>query len=170
MIRSLLVFTFFFTFPLLAHSQDTTLIIRQANILARATFKGDAKTITIYTYPALVELTGGKEKFQQLITDRMAKLKYQGINKFDGIIGSPGKFLTAGNEIHCLLPEDIFLTTMAGRYKSKSYLLGISKDGGINWTFLDVGNMSPAILHQLLPNFNNDIVIPPPAKPEFLAN
>ncbi|AMR33779.1 hypothetical protein A0256_21240 [Mucilaginibacter sp. PAMC 26640] len=168
--RFLCLIYFVFALSFTANCQDTAIIKRQANLMAQATFKGDYKTTIAFTYPALITLSGGKEQLQRLITDRMAKLKYQGITGFSGGIASPGKFYTAGNEIHCLVPEDIYIRTAAGRYKSRSYLLGISADNGQNWTFIDVGNMPPEVLHRLLPNFNKDLIIPPSAKPEFLAN
>ncbi|TFF30429.1 hypothetical protein [Mucilaginibacter psychrotolerans] len=152
------------------HAQDTAVVKHQANLIAQATFKGDYETVIAYTHFRLVAMSGGKEKLRQLITERMKELKDQGITGFSGTIGTPGKFYLAGNELHCLLPEDIILTTSVGRYLSRSYLLGVSSDKGKNWTFLDVGSMSADILHQLLPNFNDDLKIPPPVKPEFLPN
>jgi hypothetical protein len=160
-----------FLLPSLAlHAQDTTVIKRQATLMAQATFKGDHKTIIAYTYPKLVELSGGPEQMQKLITERVDALKKQGILSFEGTIGSPGKFYEAGTETHCLLPEEIIIKTSYGRFLSRSYMLGVSNDKGKNWTFLDVGNMPPDVLHRLLPNLSAEIIIPPPAKPEFLGN
>jgi hypothetical protein len=152
------------------HAQDTAIVKHQANLIAEATFKEDYQTVIAYTHSSLIAVSGGKDKLHQLIVERMQELKNQGIIGFSGTIGSPGKFYRAGNELHCLLPEDIILTTSVGRYLSRSYLLGVSSDNGKNWTFLDVGSMPTDILHQLLPNFNDELKIPPPVKPEFLPN
>lgn len=152
------------------HAQDTAIVKHQANLMAEATFKEDYQTVIAYTHPSLIAISGGKDKLHQLIVERMQELKSQGITSINGSIGSPGKFYRSGNELFCLLPEDIIITASAGRYHSKSYLLGVSNDNGKNWTFLDVGSMPVNTLHRLLPNFNNDLKIPPPVKPEFLPN
>lgn len=156
--------------PFTLHAQDTIIIKRQANMIAAATFKGDFKTVIDYTYPALIELSGGRDQMQKLITDRIKDLKSQGIISFEGSVGSPGHIYKAGDELHCLLPEEIIFRTNAGRYLARSYMLGISKNNGKSWTFMDVGSMPADVLHRLLPNFNDDLKIPPPLKPEFLPN
>ncbi|MBD1367080.1 hypothetical protein IDJ77_24935 [Mucilaginibacter sp. ZT4R22] len=161
---------FLFFLPLSLHAQDTATVKRQAGLFAHATFKGDVAVIIAGTYPKLIELSGGKEQMQQLITERMEELKKQGITSFEGTVGTPGKIYKSGTQLHCLIPEQIILKTAAGRYLARSYLLGVSDDNGESWTFLDVGNMPADVLRRLLPNFNEELKIPAPVKPEFLAN
>jgi hypothetical protein len=161
---------FLLIIPFAARAQDTTVVKRQAALFAHATFRGDVKVIIAGTYPKLIELSGGKEQMAQLITERMDELKKQGITGFEGSVGKPGKIYKAGDELLCLLPENIIMTTSVGRYRSRSYLLAVSDNNGESWTFLDVGKMPADILHRLLPNFNNELKIPPPVKAEFLAN
>lgn len=160
----------FIILPLAAAAQDTTVVKRQAALFAHATFQVDVEHIIAGTYPGLIELSGGKEQMAQLITERMDELKKKGITGFEGRVGKPGKIYKAGAELHCLLPEEVIFRTSAGRYLSRSYLLGISNNNGESWTFMDVGNMPADILHRLLPNFNEELKIPPPAKTEFLAD
>jgi hypothetical protein len=161
---------FLLVLPFSLHAQDTATVKRQAALFAHATFKGDVAIIIAGTYPKLIELSGGKEQMQQLITERMEELKKQGITSFEGTVGTPGKIYKAGMQLHCLIPEQIILKTAAGRYLARSYLLAVSEDKGESWTFLDVGNMPADILRRLLPNFNEELKIPAPVKPEFLAN
>jgi hypothetical protein len=160
----------FLLLPFTTHAQDTVTIKRQATIIVHATCKGDYKTVIDYTYPALVQQSGGRAAMQKLITEQIKQLKDQGIISFDGSIGSPGRFYKAGAEIHCLLPENIIIRTSAGRYLARSYLLGISNNNGKSWAFLDVGNMPKEVLYRLLPDFNDDLKIPAAVKPEFLPN
>ena len=155
-------------FQLLA--QDTTVFKKQAARFASATFNGDHKTVIDLTYPALIELSGGREMMQKLITDKIESIRKRGITKFDGAVGSPGKFYKAGTQIHCLIPEYIVFKMPKGHYAGESYLLGVSDDKGKNWKFLDVGSMPLAILHKLLPNFNNELVIPQSGKPVYFAD
>jgi hypothetical protein len=156
--------------PLQLLAQDTTAFKKQAARFAAATFNGDHKTVIDLTYPALIELSGGREMMQKLITDKIESIRKRGITKFDGSVGSPGKFYKAGNQIHCLIPEYIIFKMPKGHYTGQSYLLGVSDDKGKHWKFLDVGNMPPTILHKLLPNFNNSLVIPESGKPVYFAD
>ena len=104
---------------------------------------------------------------QKLIGDKIESLRKRGILKFDGSVGSPGKFYKAGNEIHVLIPETIVLKIKTGHFTGRSYLLGITNDTGKTWTFLDVGNMPADVLHRLLPNYNSNLVIPPAEIPVY---
>ncbi|OOQ59345.1 hypothetical protein [Mucilaginibacter pedocola] len=156
--------------PFFLKAQDTTVVKRQAGLFAHATFQGDVEHIIAGTYPALIELSGGKAQLAQLITERMDALKKQGITSFEGTVGKPGKIYKNAGQWYCLLPEEIILRTSIGRYRSKSYLLGVSETKGESWTFLDVGNMPRDVLHRLVPNLNPELVIPPPVRTEFLPD
>ncbi|QHS56216.1 hypothetical protein GWR56_11970 [Mucilaginibacter sp. 14171R-50] len=159
-----------FIIPFAGVAQDTALLKRQADRLAKATFKGDYKTVIDLTYPKLVELSGGRETMQKLMIERIDGLKKQGVMQFNGSVGSPGPFYNAGTQIHCLLPETITLQMFNGHYVTQSYLLAISDDKGKSWTFIDVGNMPGEVLHKLLPDYNDELVIPSSGKPMFFAD
>ncbi|WP_183558081.1 hypothetical protein [Mucilaginibacter sp. SP1R1] len=147
--------------PITLYAQDTTVVRNQANVLAQAMIKGDYETVINNTYPKAVQMGGGTEKMLKLIYLGIGQLKSAGIS-FEAIsIGEPGKFYNAGDEIHCLVPENITLKTPKGRILSHSNLLAISNDGGKNWTFLDLNNSNTIRIKQLLPNFNPELKIPP---------
>jgi hypothetical protein len=175
LVCSLLMKFYFFTFILLTFAltlpaQDTTVLKQQARRFAEASFKNDHQTVIELTYPALIELSGGPVMLQKLITDKIEALRKRGVKKFSGEVGSPGKFFKAGTQIHCLIPESIVLKVTGGHYTSRSYLLAVSNDKGKSWTFLDVGNMPADILHRLLPDYNNNLVIPSPSQPVYFAD
>jgi hypothetical protein len=168
--KNLITVSFLFLLSFTTCAQDTVFLKKQAKRLAAATFNGDHQTVIALTYPELIKLSGGKEQMQKLITEKIESLKKQGVMKFDGSIGSPGPFYKAGDQIHCLLPETLVLKTFSGRYVGRSYLLAVTNDKGKSWTFLDVGNMPADVLHRLLPNYNESLVIPASGKPMFFAD
>ncbi|WP_374949494.1 hypothetical protein [Mucilaginibacter sp.] len=151
-------------------AQDTIAIKKQAARFAAATFNGDHKTVIDLTYPALIELSGGREMMQKLITDKIETIRKRGIVKFEGTVGLPGPVYKAGTQLHCLIPEYIIFRMPKGHYYAESYLLGVSDDNGKKWKFLDVGSMPQTILHKLLPNYNDALVIPQSAKPVYFAD
>ena len=160
----------FLMLPVCAFAQDTGTLKKQADRFAKASFNGDYKTVIDLTYPQMVAYSGGRDTLQKLITDRIAALRTQGVMTFDGSIGSPGPFLKAGSQIHCLVPETLILKIFNGRYVTSTYLLAISNDNGSNWTFMDVGKMPPDILLKIVPNYNTDLRIPLAGKPLFFAD
>lgn len=156
--------------PFSAIAQDALILKKQAKRFAEATFSSDHKTVIDLTYPRLIQLSGGRDTLQKLITERIESLKKQGIIKFDGSVGSPGPFYKAGKQIHCLIPETIILHMFNGRYVNRSYLLAISDNAGKSWTFMDVGKMPSEVLHKLLPNYNEELIIPASGQPMFFAD
>jgi hypothetical protein len=157
----------FIAIPYTTFAQDTTALKKLATRFANATFNSNHKLVVDLTYPKLVELSGGRDSMQKLIIERITALQKQGVMKFEGSVDSPGPFIQAGDQIHCLIPETLFLNVLSGRYVTRSYLLDISNDKGKTWTFMDVGKMPADVLHKLLPNYNNELVIPASGKPMF---
>jgi hypothetical protein len=154
--------------PASLFAQDTTILKRQANIVAKALLNSDFKTVIVHTYPKAVELAGGKEKLLQIMSNGINQMKAQGFAFEKVSIGSPGKFYKAGTEIHCLVPETLIMKTSKGRMSAKSNLLAISNDGGKNWSFLDLNKGTISSVKNLFPNFNNNLIIPKPAQPVML--
>ena len=148
--------------PLQLFAQDTTVLKRQANILAKAVVKGDYETLINHMYPKAVQSMGGKKFMIDQAKKGFQQLKAQGISFESATVGSPGKFYKAGTEIHCLVPETIMVKTPNGRISAKSNLLAISGDKGKTWTFLDLNSKTISTLPKMFPNFNNNLKIPQP--------
>ncbi|MEO3404679.1 hypothetical protein AAFN85_12305 [Mucilaginibacter sp. CAU 1740] len=146
--------------PLMLHAQNPAVVKQQANAMAQSMIKGDYKTIVNYTYPKAVQLAGGKEKMINLIATGVQQMKNASITFESVTVGDPGKFYKAGNEIHCLLPENLIMSSPKGRLAMHSHLLAVSSDGGKNWSFLDMNNSSTDKVRQLIPNFNPELKIP----------
>jgi len=151
--------------PLNLLAQDTTVVKQQAEMLEQAVINGNYQLVVDHTYPGVIDMMGGKDKMLNATTDAMNGLKTQGISIEKATIGSPGKFYTAGTEIHCLVPETVRLKLASGHATVQSYILAISADGGKTWSFLDINANSKALIPKLFPNFNPDLKIPDSAPP-----
>ena len=161
---------YLFLIPFCSFAQDSTVVKKQANRFAKASFNGDYKTVLDLTYPKLIAYSGGRDTMQKLVTNRINSLKEQGVIAFDGYVDTPGKFHNSGGQIHCLIPEIVIMKMFNGRYVNRTYLLGISDDKGKSWTFMDVGKMPSEVLQRLVPNYNPDLVIPTAGKPMFFTD
>jgi hypothetical protein len=151
--------------PVSLFAQDTTIVKKQADIVARAVVSGNYATVVNYMYPKVVQMAGGKAKILQMMQTGIEQMKAQGVTFESATVGSPGKFYKAGTEIHCLVPEYIVMKMNGNTLRTNSNLLAISKDGGKNWTFLDLNKNTIASIPKIFPKFNKDLKIPEPTQP-----
>lgn len=148
--------------PVSLFAQDTLVLKRQADAVAKALVKGDYSTVINSMYPKVVILAGGKAKLLKDMTAGINQMKAQGASFANATVGSPGKFYKAGNEIHCVVPEIINMKTPNGMFAVHSNLLAVSKNGGKNWSFLDLNKKTVAAIPKLFPNFNPALKLPEP--------
>ena len=94
----------------------------------------------------------------------------QGISFESVIIGKPSKTVIAGNEIHCLVPQTVYMKVPKGKLKSETQLLADSRDNGSKWFFIDAVNLNKDNIKIVLPNYNFDLVLPPKNEPIFIAD
>lgn len=135
-----------------------------------ALLNDDYETLLKFTYPNVIALTGGPDKMISLIKKGKIEMQQQGITFDHVVIGKPTAVVKAGNEIHCMVPQTVFIKVPKGKMKSKSHLLAVSKNGGRHWYFIDTVNLTSENIKLVLPNYNFDLAIPPKKKPVFIAD
>jgi hypothetical protein len=145
-------------------------IKKQAESTARALLTSDYETLIKFTYPKVIELVGGREKMISLIKNGRIEMSIQGVSFDKVIIGTPSKTVAAGTEILCLVPETVFMKVPKGKMKTETQLLGVSRDNGVNWYFIDAVNLNKDNVKFVLPNYNFDLVLPPKKQPEFIPD
>lgn len=149
---------------------DSRVIKEQAELTANALLNDDYETVIKFTYPKVIEMVGGRDKMISLIKNGKTEMKQQGITFNKVIIGRPSKTVIAGNEIHCLIPQTIYMKVPKGKMKSETYLIGVSRDKGVNWYFIDAANLNNDNVKRVLPNYNFDLTLPTKKQPIFVAN
>ncbi|PZR25913.1 MAG: hypothetical protein DI535_16535 [Citrobacter freundii] len=132
----------------------------QLQRLANAMMKGDYETLAKTTYPSLLAKAGGPAKAVAKIKAEMEEMLTEGIS-FDSVYtGTPVSFVTAGPEIHTLIPQTILLTVKGRKLKSDSFMIGITSDKGNTWYFIDVSSNDEESIRQILPHYNPALKIP----------
>jgi len=156
-----------FLLPIATKAQLKETIREQAFVVAKATMDGDYETIVNKTYTSLVEMAGGKDKMIRIIKEAMEQLKSQNTTIDTVIIGFPQDGIyKAGNELHTLIPEALVMSTPKGRVIAKSFIIAISKDDGLTWSFLQLGeSINNETIKRYLPNFNENLKLPEEQKP-----
>ena len=149
---------------------DSRVIKELAELTANALLNDDYETVIKFTYPKVIELVGGRDKMISLIKKGKAEMKEQGIAFDKVIIGQPSKTVIAGNEIHCLIPQTIYMKVPKGKMKSETQLIAVSRDNGATWYFIDAINLNKDNIRRILPNYNFDLIFPTKRRPIFIAD
>jgi hypothetical protein len=149
---------------------DSNVIKEQAELTAKALLNDDYETVIRFTYPKVIELVGGRDKMISLIKKGKIEMGQQGIS-FDKVtIGNPSKTVIAGDEIHCLVPQTVYMKVPKGKMKSETHLIAVSQDNGANWFFIDTVKLNKDNIKIVLPNYNFDLILPAKKQPIFIAD
>jgi hypothetical protein len=146
------------------------IVNKQARKLADAMQNKNYAVSAKYTHPYIVKMLGGREKYIEIL-----KTGHQEMNKigyrYESIeLGEPSDIVKAGSELHCIIPEIITMRFSEGIVVSKSALLGVSKNKGKSWTFIETAMLPEEKIKNILPNFNPSLKIPNLDEPEVIYN
>lgn len=159
-----------FTFSLAQVKNATGNVKQQANLMGEAFIKGDYKTFVKYNHPNIVKMMGGEAGAAKTIAGMMDKIKKQGFN-FDSLyFGEPTVIIKNGTEYQCTILQTIVMTTPQGRYANASTLVAVSRNNGVNWTFIDTSNKDEATIRQVVQNLSHKLVIPPAKGPVKISD
>ena len=137
----------------------------QAEIMSKAFISRDFKTVAHYTNPAVVEAMGGEAASEKMLEQLVANMQQKGIIFKGVVVDKVTKMVKAGNELQCTVPQHMEIKLPGKRIVVTSILIGVSTDGGKDWTFIDTSNKDMATIRKMLPRLSTDIVIPPSQPP-----
>jgi hypothetical protein len=143
---------------------------RDAAAMSEAFVKGDYETFTRYMYPRMFELAGDKKQLIEVLKRGLADMKAQGFRFLSSSVKAPKEIIKAGDELTTLVPQEQVIDVPAkhGELHALGYLIGVSRDAGKTWTFIDASGATQGTLKQILPNYNPKLKIPPKAEPKFV--
>jgi len=144
---------------------------QKAAEVGQALLRGDYARVADLTYPKVVAELGGRDKMIATTDAGMKKMKAQGISFKSYAAKDPGAFLTEGGNTFTVVPTVIEMKISGGVLVSKSFLLGISPDGGKTWTFVDgSGARSPEAREKTLPKLPAALKVPPEEPSQFIKD
>ena len=143
-----------------------------AQALGAATLEGDYAKVVDQTYDSMINVVGGREKAIQTIERMMKEAKAHGLSLKSYTVGEPGEFFTEGGNTFVVVPTTTEMALPSGRVVTKSYLLGISPDGGKTWKFADGSGLAKRKdkLDKLLPKLPAKLKLPESQKPEIIKD
>ncbi|HEY3405787.1 MAG TPA: hypothetical protein VGK59_20525 [Ohtaekwangia sp.] len=168
--KKYLIFIFLLSGPLVLAQGNNQHVKEQAEATAKALIEDDYETLLKFTYPKVIELVGGRDQMISLIKKGKIEMKEQGITFEQVTIGEPTPIVTAGNEIHCLIPQTILMKVPNGKVRSESHLLAVSQNSGEHWFFIDTVKLNKDNIKMVVPNFNEALQLPDKKEPQFIAD
>lgn len=126
-----------------------------AKELTNCFLAGDFRPMARLTLPAIVDGMGGP--------DAMAKRIAEGMKGGPKIVGARAGSATThrrGDVHYAFVPFTLEFAGMLGTEAKDSYLLGVSRDDGRTWHFVDGGNLTREKLVRVLPDFPSDLELP----------
>ena len=143
--------------------------MKLASEMATATVSGDYTTVIDRSLPKVIELMGGREKAIEFTRKTMNGMKEDGQILKSFIPGEPSDLFKEGPNTFVIIPTTMKMTFADGEIISKSYLLGVSADGGKTWLFADgTGMKNTKLRDRVLPKLPMNLKLPEPIEPEII--
>lgn len=142
-----------------------------AESLGDATAKGDYAKVIDLTWDDSVARLGGREKAIKNMEAGMKKVAEKGMKIKSYKVRSVGEFHSEGEHTFCNVLTTLEVATSGSRIVSKNYLLGISKDDGKTWKFVDsAGIQDEESRKKILPPLPAKLQLPKREKPEVIKD
>ncbi len=137
----------------------------QAQVCLDALLTKDYARVVDHTYPKLVEFFGGREAMISYLQTQMPALEAEGITFKRATLAPPELPVVAGGTQYAVVPQTVILDVKGDEWEQRSYLLGISRDGGGTWTFVDGAGINQPMREAILPDLPVTMQLPFKAPP-----
>ena len=141
---------------------DKSRVKKQAQELADAFVAGNFEKVADLTHPVLVELSGGKAKMVAGLKQEMSEPGAESFRVLSMPVGEPKRVVKSQDYLLAVVPVTMRVKMPEGVYAQRIAYLGVSQDGGQNWTFLsggiDKGTLK--VLFPLIPTAIDELELP----------
>lgn len=122
------------------------------------------------TYPKVIEAAGGRDKMVAALTKGVKEMEAEGVVVLSSTAGSPTQIVQAGGSVYAVVPTTLKVKAQDGVFQTEGSMIGISKDSGATWTFIDAGGKDRSQLKSLLPEVAGKLNLPPEKQPVKISN
>lgn len=116
----------------------------------------------------IIGMVGGVDKMLAAIGQAKADFKKQGLVIESVELDPPARIVASGKDHFAVLTQVGTMKLPQGRFRARSFMLGISKDGGVSWRFADGSALDKRMAKKVFPSFPEDLDLPKPQMPEQL--
>ena len=122
------------------------------------------------TYPKVIELAGGREQMVAAMNKELKEMESEGVVLLSSTSGAPTQFIHDAGSIYAVVPNTLKVKAQDGIFQTDGSLIGISSDGGVNWTFIDASGKDLSELKKIIPGVADKLSLPPPKPPVKISN
>jgi hypothetical protein len=151
--------------PAAATTDNYPSLAVQAKEVNDALLRKDYQKVLDLTYPKVIELAGGRDKMLATMTKELKDIEAEGVTLISSSAGTPTQFLHDAGKIYAVLPLTLKVKAKDGVFQSSGALIGISADGGQNWTFIDASGKDQKELKTLLAETLDKLKLPSDSQP-----
>ncbi len=144
-------------------------IKKQAEEMSTALIKGDYKTYLKYTDPRIIKSMGGELAFIDTLKHYDAQRNRYGSRIFQMEVQEPTWVIDTSGELQTTVPVSTEIKVKGGMVTSLSSLIGISKDKGKTWVFMDTTEGMKSI-RKKYKDISSQLPVPAPPPPTFQAD
>ncbi len=90
-----------------------------------------------YMHDRVHEINGGLERTQQISADGMDQLKAEGYEFLEAEYKNPSEIIEYRNQLQLTFTFEVLMNTPEGKIKAEYCMIGVSKDEGKTWRFID---------------------------------
>ena len=141
----------------------------QTKQLEDAFARKDYGKVIDLTYPKVIELAGGRDQMLAETTNEVQSMEADGVVIISSTYGTPSQFVSDASGIYAVIPVVSKVKATDGIFQTEGCLIGVSTDGGQNWTFVDASGKDQKELKKILPNLDR-FNLPPEKKPVKVAS
>ena len=141
----------------------------QARQLEDALARKDYGKVIDLTYPKVIEYAGGRDKMLAETTKEVQSLEAEGVVIISSTCAAPTQFVSDASGLYAVIPVMSKVKAQDGIFQTEGCLIGVSTDGGQNWTFVDATGRDQTELKKILPNLDR-FNLPPEKKPVKVAS
>ena len=145
-------------------------IRKQAEDMGQALVKKNYKEYIRYTDPRIILEMGGEAAFADTLKSYEAQWHRYNMRVFDINVEDPSWVIDTAGELQSSIPVVTQMKVSGGLVTSVSTFIGISKDRGKNWVFIDCGQSDYGSIRKKYPDLSSKLVVPTPGNPTFRAD
>jgi hypothetical protein len=137
-------------------------LLEQAKNQTDAMVAGDYETVISLTYPPSIASIGGAEGAVRSMKSVMTKMQADGMRITSITLGTASPIIHEDMGDVALVPTVTKLKFKEKNVTQKSYVVGISQDHGLKWTFVDGTQLPPDKVPYIFPRLAAAVDIPRP--------
>ncbi len=144
-------------------------IKKQAEAMGQALMKNDYVTYMKYTDPRVIKEMGGETAFSDTLQRYAGQRKHYGMKIYEIDVQDPSWVLDTAGELQTAVPVSSEMKVKEGLVTTLTTFIGISKDKGKTWVFMDTQEGIQAI-RMKYKDISSKLPVPAPVAPTFQSN